>query len=254
MARLGVIVLTRTPALFRRLLDSLGDTRKCFDFCIVVDNGQSQETQALGLTKGWAVLAPATNLSFSEGNNAAARVAISQGCTHLLLLNDDVIASPKFAEGVRAHLELADPVVGYRITDNGHVNHDGTCVWRNGATDHIGRGAPQTTPERAVAVVPSVTFAAATIRADAWRELDGLDEGYYYGWEDTDFCLRVLAAGGTVRVCRTVDVEHGECGTRIRGSRTNSENAERFLGRWQSRLPALLAAYKEAHPDAEGIL
>lgn len=257
-SRIAVIVLTRTPSLFERLVSSLGE-RPC-NLGIVVNNGQSPEVTEFAVREGWACVNPRTNLSFSEGNNVAAKVAISQGCSHVLLLNDDVIASPEFLEGVRSCAHLAEPVLGFRITDRGTVNHDGTCIGCSGSwlgvSEHIGRGDPIaeiTDPFDALAIVPSVTFAAALVRLDAWADLGGLDEGYLYGWEDTDFCLRVISDGGIVRVCRDYSIEHAECGTRARNGSNDRLNVERFLTRWQPKIPALFDEYGRRFPDAEGL-
>jgi GT2 family glycosyltransferase len=257
MVKLGIITLTRTPKFFRRLVESFNGVPVDDIFRIVVNNGQSPDLTEYAYRSGWAILNPRTNLSFSEGNNLAAKVAISQGCTHLLLLNDDAIASPKFLDGVIDSAPLADPVVGFRITSDGKVNHDGTKIgrsgWRTGVCDHINRGGELTKPDPAVAVVPSVTFAAVLVSADGWTALGGLNEGYFYGWEDTDFCLRAIAEGGTIKVRRDVDIEHGECGTRIRHSKNDLANAELFLGRWQERIPALFDEYETRHPRVEGL-
>lgn len=258
MDKIGTITLTRNADLFARLIFSFQE-QKPGDLNLVVNNGQSEEVVRLAVEHGWGCINVPTNLSFSEGNNLAAKVALAQGCSHLLLLNDDVIASPRFADGVRNSLGLAEPVLGFRITDRGRVNHDGTKIVASGeltgVCDHIGRGAAQVPPppERTNVVVPSVTFAAVLVSADGWKRLGGLDEGYFYGWEDTDFCLRAIAGGGTVRVRRDLDVEHAECGTRIRHSRNDHNNALLFLGKWKHRIPELLAEYQKRHPDAEGI-
>lgn len=41
-----------------------------------------------------------------------------------------------------------------------------------------------------------------------WHAVGGIDQSFFYGPEDVDFCLRVAAAGGTVRQVRGAPVIH----------------------------------------------
>ena len=41
----------------------------------------------------------------------------------------------------------------------------------------------------------AVTAAAMLIEKEKYFEVGGLDEGYLYGYEDVDFCLKLLKEG-----------------------------------------------------------
>lgn len=45
-------------------------------------------------------------------------------------------------------------------------------------------------------------------RSDAFRQLDGFDEGFFLYYEDVDICVRVWQAGMKVIVCPSVSVVH----------------------------------------------
>ncbi|MFN2607212.1 MAG: glycosyltransferase [Acidimicrobiales bacterium] len=46
--------------------------------------------------------------------------------------------------------------------------------------------------------------ACQLFRRSAWESVGGIDEGYFYGPEDVDFCLRVLTTGRVVQVAGQV--------------------------------------------------
>jgi GT2 family glycosyltransferase len=113
-------------------------------------------------------------------------------------------------------------------------------------TDHLGRGqARKDWESKEAAYCDAVTFAAALIKRDTWDFLGGLDEAYRYGWEDTDFCMRVLEAGGAIKCARDAVALHDECGTRPRGGQNDSTNYQLFTSRWEAKIPALLTAYHQ---------
>jgi GT2 family glycosyltransferase len=98
----------------------------------------------------------------------------------------------------------------------------------------------------------AVTFAAVMIRRTVWDELGGLDVAYRYGWEDTDFCLRALEAGHTIKCARDAVAVHDECGTRPRGGLNDEANHKLFTSRWRNRIPQLLSEYQRRTGRLEG--
>jgi GT2 family glycosyltransferase len=82
------------------------------------------------------------------------------------------------------------------------------------------------------------------VRADVFNEVGGFDEGYNYGFEDTDLCLKILERGGSVGCARDAVAIHGEGGTRSLCGKQDHHNGEYFIQRWEKKLPDLLREYR----------
>jgi len=262
MAELALLTLTRTPALYARLLSGLAGQVGAPDYTgVVVNNASSEDVVRSAVDAGrWAVLDAGYNTTFSEGNNLAAKVF--PDAEWLLLLNDDlVLTAPDFLRRLWAMRDTPHDVLGAVLAhSDGTVNHAGADfapfphAHSRPLSDHMGRNdALADWVADTVATVPAVTFAAALIRRECWNSLGGLDTSYHYGWEDTDFCLRVMAAGGSAGVVRNAVAVHDECGTRARSGRDNADNFNVFRAQWpDDRLREMLAKYHEEY-QGEGL-
>lgn len=87
----------------------------------------------------------------------------------------------------------------------------------------------------------AVTAATLLVKKDKYLEVGGLEEGYDYGYEDVDFCLKLLEKGYENIYCPTALLFHYEFGTQeldekfeVRTRR--SKNMELFKGKWNSWL------------------
>ncbi len=243
---LGIITLSRTLTYLERLLAYMPAAISALDGAawrhIVVNNSNSMELTAAALNGGALALEPGYNTTFSEGNNMAARAM--PDAQWLLLLNDDVVPEPGFIGKLWDRREGCDVLGALLVHSNSTVNHAGTFI-RPTLTDHLGRNEPREDWEQPDAVhCAAVTFAAVLVRRYTWDQLGGLDEGYRYGWEDTDFCLRVLERGGTIMCARDAVAVHDECGTRPRGGAVDVDNYRRFNMRWEGKVVGLLSDYQ----------
>jgi len=252
MADLSIITLTRDhPDYVTRLSDCLdaqvGLPEDLKVQRILVNNGPRKglkewdEGTRVGIARGWAVIEPGYNTSFSEGNNMGAKAATGE---YLLLLNDDMVLEPEALGRLWASREKAHLVGMLILNTDGTVNFAGTGLWPS--SHHIGRNDPRELHEEAAFYLrEAITFAAAFMPAWLYAELGGLDERYIYGWEDTDFSCRVLDAGYTTGVCMDAVAIHDECGTRVRGDGGYYQNNFRmFKESWpRERIQALLERY-----------
>lgn len=239
----AVLTLSRNPGYVGQLSRAIQGSD--FPRVLVNHSNRVDLTQA-GLRNGWAVLEPGCNQSYSVGNNLAADAARGAwGPSHYLLLNDDCVPAPGFLEKLWGRRNDAELVGALLLEASDRVNHAGTYfVPGVRRADHLGRGEPREKWESGSRPpVQAVTFAAVLVRADLFHDLGGLSERYWYGFEDTDFCLRALQAGATIRCARDAVAHHGECGTRPRGGKADQKNYKAFWGTWGNALPGILRDY-----------
>jgi glycosyltransferase involved in cell wall biosynthesis len=109
------------------------------------------------------------------------------------------------------------------------------------------------TSEWAAAVrdVPAVTAACLLVRRETFDAAGGFDEGYDYGLEDVDLCLRLRERGGRLVYDGRAALWHHESATRVRDERAvrvarTTANRDRFVGIWAPRL------YRTVMLDAVG--
>lgn len=237
MADLSIITLSVTQpyveALTQDLAAAMPDLRGVEVERILINNAAGARRSTYHpMTKwaarnGWAVIEPGYNTSFSTGCNFGAKAASGD---YLLLLNDDVRLGMSALGQLWAARGAAD-VVGCLICHaDGTVNHAGTKLvpW----PDHVGRGAAVSPAHIGTVAREAVTFACALVTKEMWDRLGGLDERFHYSFEDTDFCLRVLEAGGRIACALGARVTHDECGTRERHGPRDRANAETYRELW----------------------
>lgn len=199
------------------------------------------------------------NFSFSASCNQGARLARAP---HLLFLNNDIVwlqdALPAMLDSLQAR-EVG--LVGLKLLKTA-FDSDGHQLLRNGQPEvqHLGVGftlvdghywpfemSPETVaPERQYSPqdVPGVTGAVLLCRRKQFLEAGGFDEGYVYGYEDVEFCLRLRARQGLRSLCRNDLVAlHHHGYTRLTGrepamfdhQRDNQQRLASGLGPWLKR-------------------
>lgn len=182
-----------------------------------VDNASSDTT--LQQLEAWkddrlTVIANAANQGVAGGNNQGIKAALDAGCSHILLLNNDVYFDRDLLSGLLQGLtdlscDLTVPMMYYA--------EPGARIWCAGGTfredfallpvhfgkDQLDRGQfPQPTP-----VTYSPTC-CTMIRRRVFEEIGLMDERYFVYADDLDFMYRVLKAGMTTYFLPTVKLWH----------------------------------------------
>lgn len=142
-----------------------------------------------------------TNLGFAGGNNVAMRDILARGSDYLLLLNNDTIVAPNFLEELlraaesQPEIGLVNPKILYydpadRIWYAGGSYKPGWSFARHFGVNRIDNGKYNQARE-----VSFVTGCALLVKAEVVRRIGLLDEVFFFGFEDLDWCVRAKKEG-----------------------------------------------------------
>lgn len=202
--RVSIIMLTwKSYQVTRDCLASLRGVQYPSFEIFLVDNGSddgspeklAEEFPEIILTKN------KENLGFPGGNNVGIRVAMARGTDYLLLLNNDTIVAPDFlSELVR--VAESDPAIGV-VNPKIYFFEPSDRLWCAGGR-YMGRWASATMrgvhrrdtgKYNRAEEISFATGCALLVKTEVVRRVGLLDEIYFLGYEDLDWCLRIAAAG-----------------------------------------------------------
>lgn len=193
---------------------------------VVVDNGSTAHTMEALKTSvhGAEVVTLATNYGFAGGVNAGLQAADWEQFDYVWLLNNDTVCDPDALERLVAKAESdlqAAAAVG--------------CAMRESlAGQEYLRTVPAGQRLRPPCYIPAnvrqtdaidyLCGACLLIRREALKEVGLLDDGFFFFFEDADWCFRARQEGWQLAVAEGTPVFHAGGGT----IRRQSENRARF--------------------------
>jgi N-acetylglucosaminyl-diphospho-decaprenol L-rhamnosyltransferase len=178
---------------------------------LVVDNGSTDDSIALARTSypTAQLVETGTNLGFTGGNNAGARVATGEW---LAFLNNDTIVEPAWLahlwDAALAHPDCA--LITSRIVflhDPSTIDSAGDGYLRAGAAFKHGHGAPADAFASSREVF-GACGGAFMIRRAAFEALGGFDERFFAVYEDVDLSYRARLRGLRVWYAADAVVRH----------------------------------------------
>lgn len=229
---ISVLIPTRNrPDLLKQCVESLLvalDGIKVSNL-VVWDNGDDDETKIVTGLNRMKRLSTGQNESYSRSMNLSSQQAKGD----LLLLNNDVFLTPGCINSMVRALKEGCEVVGAKLLyPQGTVQHYGVGFSRDYMPFHIGRYEAADSPWCSIdRVVAATTFACVLIKRTLWETLGGLDEEYFYSFEDIDFCLRAREIGAVVGIVHDAMAVHLEAQTQGR-SDNDARNWEVFAKKW----------------------
>lgn len=180
---------------------------------IIVDNSSTDNSisflEELSNTLPLTIIKNTENKSFSKANNDAARIAKGE---YLLLLNNDVeplygwlnqmMQTALKSEDIGAiGAKLIYPYCSasvYNKNSSFKVQHRGIVFKEEEGLIkpyNLGSDEPFSTESNIEKERAAITAAAMLVEKEKFLEVNGFDEEYNYGYEDVDFCLKLLKRG-----------------------------------------------------------
>jgi O-antigen biosynthesis protein len=207
---------------------------------ILIDDGSTDGTRdwlrTLANRPRYRVLLNTHNLGYAATNNRAAASATGE---YLVLLNNDLILTPRWLEPMlAAHSELKAPrIVGnvQRAVRTGEIDHTGIIINAKGKPVHdrlLHPFAPRTRS------VPAITAACFLISSDLWQKLRGFDTAFVNGGEDVDLCFRAHEYGASIIVAQRSIIYHHVSASTGR-KRYDEQNSRLLANRWRAKLTQL---------------
>ena len=237
-AHVGIIVLNWNGwEDTRECLDSLFELSGSSPKIYVVDNG-SRDDSVRRLREHYGsrieLIANARNLLYAGGNNVGILRALNDGCTHLLLLNNDTIADRGLLESLLiASQELPDAILCPKIyyADESQLlwYAGGTLSLRRARAAHRGiretdRGQYDRTEETAWA-----TGCALFAPRKIFETVGLFDESFELYSEDLDYSLRAKTAGFRVFYIPSAKVWH-----KVSASIGGNLSRRKIVRKWKS--------------------
>ena len=210
---------------------------------IVVDNASSDETPEVLAQYPWIrVIRNEVNLGFAKANNQGARVA---GGEFLVLLNNDTEGMSGWLAAMLA--TASDPTVGAvgakLLYADRRVQHGGVVVGgqflhrQSFAPFHhnylVDEHEPDVCEEQDF---QAVTGACLVTPRALYLELGGLDEEYWNGYEDVDYCFKVREKGLRIVYQPRATLLHFESQSGVQRFRKVLWNTELLEQRWHGKI------------------
>jgi GT2 family glycosyltransferase len=216
----AVVVHHRTPRQTPLAVRALLASDRPPDAVIVVNNDSrpaEPELHDLAHAPNVLLIETGHNRGFPGGANAGIRAARSRGAHAVLLVNSDLrveagcLGALETACVTAPHAAIAGPLV-VRADDPQRVESWGIAYHRQTGRMRLrSHGARADAVARArVEEVDAIAGCLMLIRCEVFAAIGLLDEAFFFGFEDLEYCLRARAAGfRTVVAGAAVARHHG---------------------------------------------
>jgi GT2 family glycosyltransferase len=251
-----IIIPTKNKGdLLEKAVASIERTAAPEDVRIVVIDHESDDPDTQKILKKIAqrhhVMPYHGAFNFSRMNNLAVRQH-GENCPFILFLNNDIEAiQPGWIARLRSlaarpEIGAVGPLLMY---DDQKVQHGGVILGFNRSADHalkfqdvwidqdVRRNLGYNCALSSVRDYAAVTAACLMMRREIFDRIGGFDEDFAIGFNDTDLCLRIAAAGYRILYDGSTMLYHYESATRADTKQVlHPEDTARMVARWGNKL------------------
>jgi len=225
--------------LLRRLLVSLEEQTEVARIC-VVDNGSTDDSveQLKEKFPQIRLIALPANSGFGRAVNLGVR---SSSAESVIVLNNDMVATPQFVAAMRLQLGTGEAVSvsGTQLRPDGRIDSIGVAIDRALCAFDVGHGLRLEEADEDDLRPFGPSGGAAGFTRSAFLDAGGYDERIFAYMEDVDLAIRLWARGVPHRVASDAIVWHFHSSTLSSGS----AHKNRLMG-WSRGY--LLAKYSTA--------
>lgn len=213
----GIVTVTYNSGTVIRefLQSSLAQSHSQF-ILYVVDNASSDDTLALIADcqdPRLQIIRNPENLGVAEGNNIGIRASLRDGCTSVLLVNNDTVFESDVLSTLSVGLgeydcDMIVPKILYFSPSDRLWCAGGTFSRLRGCSRHFGFGRKDDGSFDQPRQVPYSPTCCMLIKREVFAQVGLMDSRYFVYFDDTDFCLRAYRASLKLMYLPTARVYH----------------------------------------------
>lgn len=194
---------------------------------IIVDNHSADGSPELFRNRfpQHHLIVNAENLGFPGGNNVGIKWALKNDFQYILLLNYDTIANPDFLDKLievaekRPSIGILGPCIKFYSKPEKAWSYGGYIDSKTGRPFHLNKMSE--IGHKILVEVEWVSGCGLLIKSDVVRNIGLLDQEYFFGIEDADWCLRAIKAGYKVVFVPESTIYHKTSITRFKEKYTH---------------------------------
>lgn len=172
---------------------------------IVLDNASTDGSVAAiaGRFPDVQIIRLQENRGYAGNNNVGIAAAVEQGADWVFVLNEDTtLATDCLSQMIDAarrfpRVGVIGPMV-YHHDEPDVIQSAGGRLDRYWVSHHIGENESDRRQFAAARPVDWISGCAILVRRDVVEQVGGLDERFFYYWEETEWCVRAARAGWTI--------------------------------------------------------
>jgi len=140
------------------------------------------------------------NLGYAGNNNVGIQAALELMADWVLVLNEDTVLDAQCL-ALLVEAGESDPEIGivgplvYHYDEPQVIQSAGGLMDRRWQLTQLGMNEADQGQFRGLRPVHFISGCAIMVRRQAIEQNGGLDERFFYYWEETDWCLRILKSG-----------------------------------------------------------